>query len=115
MPDCTIFADHQGASASVVVIGELDMYTAPHLRHDLVGLMARGARQITVDLGGVEFIDSTALGVLVGILKRLRQSDGNLQLLSPRPGILKVLEMTGLTQIFTVIFAAPTPAGTPPA
>jgi anti-sigma B factor antagonist len=89
------------------------MYTAPRLREGLVELAAKGARLVTVDLAGVNFIDSTALGVLVGGLKRLRQSDGDLMLRSPRPSAVKVLEMTGLTRVFTITQAETLAPATP--
>jgi len=111
MNNFTIDADQDGDAATVVVVGELDMYTAPRLRESLVELATKGALLVTVDLAGVNFVDSTALGVLVGGLKRLRQSDGDLVLRGPRPGALKVLEMTGLTRVFTITPAAvPAPA-----
>jgi anti-sigma B factor antagonist len=102
MTDFGLSVNHVDETASVVVRGELDMYTAPQLRQELVGLVAQGARQVTVDLEAVGFVDSTALGVLVGGLKRLRQLDGDLTLRSPSPRTLKVLEITGLTKVFTV-------------
>ncbi len=102
MTEFGLLVNHTNGTASVVVSGELDMYTAPRLRQELVGLVAQGARQVTVDLEGVGFVDSTALGVLVGGLKRLRQLDGDLTLRSPSPRTLEVLEITGLTKVFTV-------------
>jgi anti-sigma B factor antagonist len=110
MDDFTIDADKDCDTATLVVAGELDMYTAPRLREALVELAARGALVVTVDLAGVTFVDSTALGVLVGGLKRLRQCNGDLVLRSPRPGALKVLEMTGLTRVFTIAATVATPA-----
>jgi anti-sigma B factor antagonist len=100
----SIATTKDGIVADVVVAGELDMYTAPRLRDALVELTATGARQVTVDLAGVVFVDSTALGVLVGGLKRLRQADGDLALRSPRPGAMKVMEMTGLNRVFTITY-----------
>ena len=55
-----------------------------------------------IDLGNVEFLDSTALGVLVGALKRMRSKEGELVLVITKPGILKVFEITNLTQVFTI-------------
>jgi len=55
-----------------------------------------------VDLLGVTFLDSTALGVLVGALKRCREAGGDLRLVIAEPRILKVFEITGLTEVFTI-------------
>jgi len=82
--------------------GERDVNTAPELREHLSRLINGGARQITVDLAEVSFVDSTALSVLVSALKRLRQADGDLALASPNPSVRRVFEITGLTRLFTV-------------
>jgi len=55
-----------------------------------------------VDLGRVDFIDSTGLGVLVGALNRARELGGNLQLICAQERVLKLLRITGLDQVFTV-------------
>jgi anti-sigma B factor antagonist len=82
--------------------GELDVNTAPELRERLAGLINAGALRISIDLAAIRFIDSTALSVLVSALKRLRQVDGDLQLVSPIPSVRRVFEITGLTRLFTI-------------
>jgi anti-sigma B factor antagonist len=90
----------------LAVKGEVDVYTAPRLREKLVELVSQGKRQVVVDLEGVEFLDSTGLGVLVGGLKRLRSHDGDLSLVCTQPRILKVFEITGLTNVFSIFASA---------
>jgi anti-sigma B factor antagonist len=84
------------------VKGEVDVYTAPRLREKLVELVSHGSQQLIVDLEGVDFLDSTGLGVLVGGLKRLRSHDGDLTLVCSQHRILKVFEITGLTKVFAI-------------
>src|SRR3984885_6316631 len=86
----------------LAVKGEVDVYTAPRLREKLVELVSQGKRKIVVDLEGVDFLDSTGLGVLVGGLKRLRSHDGELDLVCTQTRILKVFEITGLTKVFSI-------------
>lgn len=86
----------------LAVQGEVDVYTAPRLRERLVELVSQGTHNIIVDLEGVDFLDSTGLGVLVGGLKRLRSHDGDLSLVCTQPRILKVFEITGLTKVFSI-------------
>src|SRR6202035_5970196 len=86
----------------LAVNGEVDVYSAPRLRERLVDLVSQGHRQIVVDLEGVDFLDSTGLGVLVGGLKRLRSHEGDLTLVCTQHRILKVFEITGLTKVFAI-------------
>jgi anti-sigma B factor antagonist len=86
----------------LAVKGEIDVYSAPRLRERLVELVNEGHRRIVVDLEGVDFLDSTGLGVLVGGLKRLRTHGGDLSLVCTQPRILKVFEITGLTTVFSI-------------
>jgi anti-sigma B factor antagonist len=84
------------------VAGEIDVYTAPQLRQRLISLVEAGDRQVVVDLGRVDFLDSTGLGVLVGALKRLRGVDGELTLVCPQERLLKIFRITGLDRVFTL-------------
>jgi anti-sigma B factor antagonist len=86
----------------LAVKGEVDVYTAPRLREKLVELVSHGSQHLIVDLEGVDFLDSTGLGVLVGGLKRLRSHDGDLSLVCSQHRILKVFEITGLTKVFAI-------------
>ena len=91
------------AGRAVHLRGELDMSTAALLRDELARLTGDGATHITLDLGELAFIDSTGLSVLITALKRLRQQGGDMVLRAPRPGTQKVLEITGLTEVFSIV------------
>jgi anti-sigma B factor antagonist len=82
--------------------GEVDVYTAPRLRERLVELVDAGARNVVVDLGGVEFLDSTGLGVLVGAMKRLRVAHGRFGLVCSKEALLKIFRITALDQVFPI-------------
>ena len=84
------------------VQGEIDIYTAPRLRELLIALVSRGGYQLVVNLDKVGFLDSTGLGVLVGSLKRVRAHNGSLDLVCTQPRILKILRITGLTEVFGI-------------
>ena len=53
-------------------VGNPDVYTAPKLRDQITELVADGRYQIVIDMAAVEFLDSTGLGVLVGVLAARR-------------------------------------------
>ncbi|GAB3852499.1 hypothetical protein GCM10029963_42190 [Micromonospora andamanensis] len=55
---------------------------------------------MVVDLGRVDFLDSTGLGVLVGALKRLRTADGTFALVCDKEPLLKIFRITALDQVF---------------
>lgn len=82
--------------------GEVDVYTAPQLKQQMISLLESGAKELVVDLTKVDYLDSTALGVLIGGLKRMRERDGNMVLVCPSPRIRRVFEITGLDKIFDI-------------
>ncbi len=86
----------------VILTGEIDLGVAPSLRQRLAELVAGGRSRICVDLLGATFLDSIALGVLVGALERCREAGGDLCLVVTEPRILRVLEITGLASTFTI-------------
>jgi len=86
----------------VSLAGEVDLYTAPEFKQQLLEVIAQGGRQVVVDFTNATFIDSTTLGVLVGGVKRLRTNDGQLSLVCSDRNITKIFEITGLDRVFTI-------------
>jgi anti-sigma B factor antagonist len=100
--DLTLNTRSEADRTVLEVAGEVDVYTGTTLRDRISGLLDSGARDLIVDLGRVDFIDSTGLGVLVGALNRARELGGSLQLVCAQERVLKLLRITGLDQVFTV-------------
>ena len=100
--DLSLSTRTEGDSTVVSVGGEIDVYTAPKLREQLIDLVSAGNYHLIVDMEQVEFLDSTGLGVLVGGLKRVRAHDGSLQLVCTKERILKIFRITGLTKVFPI-------------
>jgi anti-sigma B factor antagonist len=92
----------EGSYSVLEVGGEIDVYTAPKLREQLIELVNEGKFHLVVDLEKVDFLDSTGLGVLVGGLKRVRNHDGSLELVCTQDKILKIFRITGLTKVFPI-------------
>ena len=82
--------------------GEVDLYTAPDFKQQLLQVIGDGARQVIVDFSQTTFIDSTTLGVLVGGVKRLQPNGGQLLLVCSDRNITKIFEITGLDRVFTI-------------
>jgi anti-sigma B factor antagonist len=79
------------------VQGELDLYTAPHLREAVLGLDAGPSPHVAIDLSEVGFIDSSGLGAIIACLKHVREQAGELALVTPEASPLtKLLALTGL-------------------
>ena len=87
----------------LAVRGEIDLFTAPELKQVLAESIEAGRIRIIVDLTDTTFLDSTALGVLIGAVKRLRSRDGALAIVNVDENISKTFEITGLDQIFTIV------------
>ena len=100
--DLTLNTRDEAGHTVLAVSGEVDVYTAPALRDRIADLLDSGQHQLVIDLGGVEFLDSTGLGVLVGGLKRVRAHDGSLRLVCTQERILKIFRITGLTKVFPI-------------
>lgn len=89
-----------GATSVVTLQGEVDAFTAPALRLDLRRLIEEeGASDIVIDLTAVTFLDSAALGALVGALRRLRERNGRLRIVRPRGQAARIFELTRLDTV----------------
>lgn len=94
----------QGSRTIMSLGGEIDLYTAPRLHGELVSLLSGdGPVQVIVDMSGVEFCDSTGMNVLLAAHRKAREQGGDLELAAPRPAIKKILQVTGLESVFTVL------------
>jgi anti-sigma B factor antagonist len=98
-----IKTEQLGGDAYVISLaGEVDLYTAPEFKQQLLEVISQGGKQVIVDFSNTTFIDSTTLGVLVGGVKRLRTNEGQLSLVCSDRNITKIFEITGLDRVFTI-------------
>jgi len=91
-----------GDSYVISLAGEVDLYTAPEFKQQLLDVISQGGKNVVVDFSDTTFIDSTTLGVLVGGVKRLRSNDGQLALVCSDRNITKIFEITGLDRVFSI-------------
>ena len=82
----------------VALTGDLDTASARQLKETLEDLLARGKTRFVLDLFSVAYIDSAGLGELVRAMKRSRQCAGDLRVCALRGDVLKIFEMTRLTE-----------------
>jgi anti-sigma B factor antagonist len=85
----------------ISVEGELDLSTAPRLKWMLIDSLQAGQSQLVVDLSQATFMDSTALGVLVGVNRSL--DDGaRLAIVCARAQVLRIFELSGMDGVFAI-------------
>ncbi|GAB97461.1 anti-sigma B factor antagonist [Kineosphaera limosa] len=91
---------NEGPVTIVDVQGDIDALSAPALQERLEMYVAAGQRHLVLDLSGVPFMDSTGLGVLVGVLRLARAHGGSMRLVAPSERVLRIMAITGLDEIF---------------
>jgi anti-sigma B factor antagonist len=84
----------------IELAGQVDLYTAPEFKERMAQAIERKKTRIAVDVTGVTFMDSTALGVLVGALKRVRPLNGAIVVVVTDERIRNLFELTGLDATF---------------
>jgi anti-sigma B factor antagonist len=92
-----------GADYVVSLEGEVDLYTAPELKQELHRLVGEGAKRIVIDMTQTTFIDSTTLGVLLSVVKRVRPEGGAVVLVCPDRNVKRIFEITLLDRVFTIV------------
>ena len=102
MMNMVISTIEHGPTTVVGITGEIDLETATKLRTVLEQLVAADRVDLVLDLAGLEFVDSTGLGILVGCLKAVRQRDGWIRIAAVNERILRLLTITGLERILPV-------------
>jgi len=90
------------ATAVLSLAGEVDVANAGQVRDAALTLMSGGTKHLVVDLNATEYMDSTGLGTLVGLLKRMKESGGDVVIAVARPRVRRLFEITGLTQVFRI-------------
>jgi anti-sigma B factor antagonist len=88
--------------ATVRVIGELDMLTAPRLERELDLLCERGYCQVDLDVVDLTFVAAAGLTVFARSDRRLRAMPGRLRLVGPTPRCRRLLALTGLDATLTI-------------
>ena len=94
-------SDFDARTSVITVEGELDLSTAPRLKWMLIDSLEAGHGRLVVDLSLATFMDSTALGVLVGVKRKL-DGDARLAIVCTRANVLKIFEFAGMDGAFAI-------------
>ncbi len=101
--DLVIENGSSGSWTVVRVAGELDLHTSPQLRDHVLAMVGSSPTHLALDLSGVDFMDSSSLGMLITCLKRVREQDGEMVLVGVSGSPMKVLTLTGLDKVFDLV------------
>ena len=91
-----------GGMKVVELEGEIDLSTAAVFKETVYEVIESGHTDLVIDLSGLEFMDSTGLGVLVAALKKTTTEGGSIRLICDKRNILKVFTITGLDKVFSI-------------
>ena len=94
--------DLDGETRCISVGGAVDLYSAPEFKEALERALDAGSRRLVLDLSEATFIDSTALGVIAGGLRRLGTIGGSLAIVCSHPGPMRVFRVSGFDRFFPV-------------
>lgn len=94
--------DSQNKFWDVNLGGELDVSTSGKLKEYLHKLADQEMLDMKINLENLEYIDSTGLGVMIGVLKKLKVGNKEIYIINPRNNVRKIFNITGLDKIFKV-------------
>ena len=100
---------YDGSNWQVSLIGEIDIFNSADMKKQLTQLMEEHSADVHVDCKNLEYIDSTGLGALVGVLKNVKSHGKEMSLSEVRPNILKLFRITNLDKVFIIHDTADTP------
>lgn len=86
----------------IVIEGEVDIYNSLELKKNLSELIQNNPANIHVSCEKLEYIDSTGLGALVSILKKVKQYNGDIYLSNLKPNVAKIFKITDLNKVFVI-------------
>ena len=92
--------DQEKKRWSVSIVGEVDIFNSAEMKKSLTELINQKNTDIMLDCKYLDYIDSTALGALVGVLKNVKSYGGSIFLCNVKPSISKLFKITNLDKVF---------------
>ncbi|MDR2903143.1 MAG: STAS domain-containing protein [Clostridiales bacterium] len=86
----------------IKVAGEIDIFNSNEFKEKLLTLAAEKPRDLRIDCSNLKYMDSTALGALVAVLKNVKLYDGTVFLLNLKPNLTKLFKITNLDKVFII-------------
>lgn len=86
----------------IALDGDVDISSSARLKEELNKILDERELSIDLDMDNLSYIDSTGLGVLIGVLKRVKKNENNIFVSNVKSNISKLLRITGLDRIFII-------------
>ena len=102
MAELDLTTRHDRGIATVMLKGDFDAENAPRVQEVLAALTDADQPVVFVHMGGLNYVDSAGLGVLVGALKQAAARAGQIVLIHPSPFVTRILRVTALDKVFSV-------------
>jgi len=87
---------------NVKICGEIDIYNAAQLKEELTDAVSETMSNMVIDCYNLTYIDSTGLGVLISVLKKLKEQGYGIKIMNLKPHIYKIFELTDLQRLFEI-------------
>jgi anti-sigma B factor antagonist len=95
-------SEHSDKNAKVFVSGEIDIYNAQQFKEKIYQIVENSTGDVSIDCSGLNYMDSTGLGVFVGALKKAKQDERDIHIFNIRDNIKKLFVITGLDKLFII-------------
>ena len=100
--DCRV-SERRAGEFCAALWGDIDHHRAAKLRGQLDELICRERpRRLYLDLSGIDFMDSSGLGLIMGRYTLIKQCNGSLAILDPSPAVIKMIKLAGLERIIPI-------------
>lgn len=92
----------RGKTLIASISGELDQHYASEVRHDLDAKISGGCKDLVFDFSGLEFMDSSGIGVIVGRYKAIKSMGGKVRIANINPQVSRIIKLSGIEKIIPV-------------
>ena len=98
------FEQTQHGDVTVLAVsGNLDSLTVPEVRPVIEKIVAAGIKKVALELSGLEVIDSSGIGAIVSLFKRVRSMGGDVKIVGVRGQPREILRLLGLERAFDIV------------
>ncbi|WAW14924.1 STAS domain-containing protein [Peptostreptococcus equinus] len=94
--------ENEGNTWKFNIAGELDVSCANELKEKIEKKLEEKMADIVLDFENLQYIDSTGLGIIVGIMKNLKKNDKDISIVKAKDNVKKIFNITGLDQIISM-------------